>query len=328
MSSSVTAADGYVILGRPSQRLSYISYQRELRAVEPAFVGLITAMRVMHKSALRLYIAALASAATILLVAAPAHAQYKPRPIDDPATGESYHIEGAVGFWFPTADMTVTSGGSGSLAGITGTSINAERDLGMPADKKLPDFELILRPARAHKFRLNYVPIQYDGSATVTRDIVFNGQRYRLGLPVSSTLDWKSARFAYEFDFISRNRGFGGLIVEAKYTDVQVNLTAAPLINEFARARAPIPALGGIGRVYVVPNISITGEVTGFKLPDSIDSRYGGHYVDVDVYGTVNFTNNIGVKGGYRSLDMGYLVKQDNGSFTLKGMYFAAVLRY
>ena len=118
------------------------------------------------------------------------------------------------------------------------------------------------------------------------------------------------------------------MIVEAKYTDVQVNLTAAPLINEFARARAPIPALGGIGRVYVVPNISITGEVTGFKLPDSIDSRYGGHYVDVDVYGTVNFTNNIGVKGGYRSLDMGYLVKQDNGSFTLKGMYFAGVFRY
>ena len=278
MSSSVTATDGYVILARPSQRLSYISYQREFRAVAPAFVGLITAMRVMHKSALRLYIAALTSAATILLVAAPAHAQYKPRPIDDPATGESYHIEGAVGLWFPTADMTVTSGGSGSLAGITGSSINAERDLGMPADK-------------------------------------------------NSTLDWKSARFAYEFDFISRNRGFGGLIVEAKYTDVQVNLTA-PLINEFARARAPIPALGGIGRVYVVPNISITGEVTGFKLPDSIDSRYGAHYVDVDVYGTVNFTNNIGVQGGYRSLDLGYLVKQDTGSFVLKGIYFGVIARY
>ncbi len=78
----------------------------------------------------------------------------------------------------------------------------------------------------------------------------------------------------------------------------------------------------------MVPNISITGEVTGFKLPDSIDSRYGGHYVDVDIYGTVNFTNNIGVKGGYRSLDMGYLVKQDSGSFTLKGIYFGVVARY
>ena len=279
----------------------------------------------MHTSARSLYV--FLAAATVLLLATPAHAQYKPRPLDDPATGETYHIEGAVGLWFPTADMTVTSAGSGSLSGIAGTTINAERDLGMPSTKKLPDFELILRPARAHKFRVNYVPIQYQGSATVTRDIIFNGQRYRIGLPVNSTLDWTSARFAYEFDFITRNRGFGGFIVEAKYTDVQVDL-AAPGITEFARARAPIPALGGIGRVYVVPNISITGELTAFKLPDSIDSRYGGHYVDLDIYGTVNFTNNVGVKGGYRSLDMGYLIKQDNAAFTLRGLYFAAVLRY
>ena len=77
-----------------------------------------------------------------------------------------------------------------------------------------------------------------------------------------------------------------------------------------------------------MPNISITGEVTGFKLPDSIDNRYGGHYVDIDIYGTVNFSDNIGVKGGFRSLDMGYLVKQDSGSFTLKGIYFGVVARY
>jgi hypothetical protein len=279
----------------------------------------------MHTSARSLYV--FLAAATVLLLATPARAQYKPRPLDDPATGETYHIEGAVGLWFPTADLTVTSAGSGSLSGIAGTTINAERDLGMPSNQKLPDFELILRPARAHKFRVNYVPIQYQGSATVTRDIIFNGQRYRIGLPVNSTLDWTSARFAYEFDFITRNRGFGGFIVEAKYTDVQVDL-AAPGITEFARARAPIPALGGIGRFYVVPNISITGELTAFKLPDSIDSRYGGHYIDLDIYGTVNFTNNVGVKGGYRSLDMGYLIKQDNAAFTLRGLYFAAVLRY
>ena len=56
-----------------------------------------------------------------------------------------------------------------------------------------------------------------------------------------------------------------------------------------------------------MPNISITGEFTAFKIPDSIDSRYNAHYVDFDIYGTVNFTNNIGVKVGYRSLDVGYL---------------------
>ncbi len=67
--------------------------------------------------------------------------------------------------------------------------------------------------------------------------------------------------------------------------------------------------------------------MTAFKLP-TIEDKYSGHYVDVDIYGTMNFTNNIGVKGGFRSLNLGYLVKQDTGDFTLNGLYFAAVLRY
>lgn len=268
------------------------------------------------------------AAALLATFAAPAHAQYRPRPLNDPATGEKFHIEAGASFWNPTADLVVASGGSGALSGIGGTQIDAKRDLGF-VDKKMPNLELILRPAAAHKFRLQYIPIQYEATSTVTRDIVFNGQRYRVGIPVNSTLEWRAARFGYEYDFIRKNRGFGGFILEAKYTDVQVQLSSPSIgLTEYARARAPIPAIGGIGRVYVVPNISITGEVTGFKLPDSIDSRYAAHYVDVDVYGTVNLTNNIGFKGGYRSLDMGYLVKQDTGSFVMKGIYFGVVARY
>jgi len=267
-------------------------------------------------------------AAALLGVATPALAQYKPPPLDNPATGETYHIEGSVGFWFPNADMTVTSAGSGALAGIAGTSINAQTDLGMPSSQQLPEFQVTLRPVRKHKLRMQFIPISFDGSATVTRDIVFNGQRYRVGTPVTSTLDWKAWRFNYEYDFITRNRWYTGFITEIKYTDVRVDLAAPELqLAEYAEARAPIPALGGIVRVYVVPNISITGEFTGFKLP-TVQNQYEGHYVDVDIYGTLNFTNNFGVQGGYRVLDMGYLIKQDTGSFTLNGLYIAGVVRY
>jgi hypothetical protein len=258
--------------------------------------------------------------------AAPASAQYRPRPLNDLATGEKFHIEGGADFWFPNTEILVASGGTGALSGLVGTQINAKTDLGL-TNKRLPKLELTLRPVRSQKFRLEYIPINFEASTTLSRNIDFNGQRYRLGLPTNTTLDWKAYRFAYEFDFVTKNRGFAGLVIEAKYTDVAVQLTS-PVLSEFASARAPLPALGGIGRFYVVPNISITGEVTGFKLPDSIDSRYGGHYVDVDIYGTVNFSNNFGVKGGFRSLDMGYLVKQDSGSFTLKGIYFGVVARY
>ena len=50
-----------------------------------------------------------------------------------------------------------------------------------------------------------------------------------------------------------------------------------------------------IGRGYVAPNISITGEFTFFKLPE-IDEKYSGSYFDLDIYGTVNFIENVGVQ--------------------------------
>jgi hypothetical protein len=264
--------------------------------------------------------------ALLCFAAAPASAQYQPRALNDPPTGEKYHIEAGAGYWFPTADISVASAGGGTLAGLTGTQIDAKRDLGL-TDQRVAILDLQLRPARSHKFRFQYIPFNYTQTTTLNRDIVFNGIRYSVGIPVNSTLEWKTYEFGYEYDFVVKNWGFVGFDLQAKYTDVQVSL-ASLIASEFAHARGPIPALGGIARYYVVPNISITGEFSAFKIPDSIDSRYNAHYVDIDIYGTLNFTNNIGVKGGYRSRDVGYLIKADSGAFTLKGIYFGAVLRY
>lgn len=261
-----------------------------------------------------------------IIAAAPAAAQYKPQPVNNPSSPESYHIEGGIDLWFPTSDITVASAGTGVLAGLPGSQINAERDLGV-ADTHFPAFQLILKPARKHKFRLNFVPISFTGDAVLKQSIDFNGIRYQVGVPVNSSMKWDAWRFGYEYDFVSNSGGLAGLILEAKYTNVRVELDS-PFASEFAQARAPIPAIGGIGRVYVAPSISITGEVAVFAIPNSIDSRYQGHDVDLDIYGTVNFTPNIGVKGGYRSTDVAYLFNSDTGSLTLNGFYIGAVVRY
>jgi hypothetical protein len=263
-----------------------------------------------------------ALSAALVCFAAPASAQYQPRSVNDPATGEKYHIEASAGYWFPGADITFSS----EQLGIAGSQIDAKRDLGL-TDQKFTVLTVELRPARSHKFRLNYIPVNFTQNVTLNQDIIFNGIRYRLGLPVNSVLDWKTYEMTYEYDFVVKNWGYVGFDLQAKYTDVQVSL-ASPIAAEFAHARGPIPAIGFVGRYYVVPNISITGEFSAFKIPDSIDSRYNAHYIDLDIYGTLNFTNNIGVKGGYRARDVGYLIKSDSGAFTLKGIYFGAVVRY
>jgi hypothetical protein len=263
--------------------------------------------------------------AILLGVAVPAHAQYKPRPVPSPASGEDFHIEGGINFWNPSANLTVSSSGSGALSGLVGTTIDAKQDLGF-VDHSIKEFSVTVRPAPAHKFRFQYVPINYDATSTLNRTIDFNGQRYQVGLPVNSSLEWKSYRFGYEWDFVRKDSGFAGFIAELKYTDVNVSL-ASPVISEFASARAPIPALGGIGRYYFIPQVAITGELTIFKLP-TIQEQYSGHYFDLNIYGTFNFTKNVGVQGGYRSLDLNYLAKNDTGSFTLKGIFVGVIARY
>ena len=172
------------------------------------------------------------------------------------------------------------------------------------------------------------MPIEYSREGvTVTRDIVFNGQRYSVGVPVNWVADWRTYRLGYEYDFIVRERGFGGIIAEAKYTKVNATL-ATPFFSEFARASAPIPAIGGIARVYVVPNIAVTFELTAFKIPSSIDEDYNAHYADIDLYGTINFNRYVGAQVGWRSLDVGYLVERDFGNFDIRGLYFGVVARY
>ena len=263
----------------------------------------------------------------LLATASTATAQFKPRIIQETTVGDKYKIEGGVDFWFPAAELSVASGGSGALSGIPGTEINAKRDLGL-VDKNLPQLNLVLKAGQRHKLRMQFVPIKYEQTSVLSRQIDFNGQRYTVGLPVNSTLNWKALRLGYEYDFVVKSRGYGGFIIEDKQTDVRVDI-ATPLIKpQFAHAKAPIPALGGVARVWVVPRVNVTAEVTGFKIPDSIEGRYNAHYVDVDLYGTINATNNVGVKVGYRSLDLSYKFQEDAGAFTLKGMYVGAVVRY
>ena len=84
--------------------------------------------------------------------------------------------------------------------------------------------------------------------------------------------------------------------------------------------------IGGIARIYLTNSLSVTGELTGIKIPST--SQRSGHYADFNTYATLNFTHHVGVEGGYRSFDVQYTVNQDSGTMTLKGWYAALAIRF
>jgi len=262
----------------------------------------------------------------ILLALGPAVAQgqYRQPSASRPATGENYHVEFAGVFWKPTPSLTIAV----KSVDLPGTEIDAVKDLGF-TKSKFYEIRLVVRPAKKHKFLFNRLPMKYTAEAVLQREITFNGVVYQVGIPVQSQLEWKSLRFAYEYDFVYRNRGFVGFIVGADLLEVSASLEA-PLVHGSVHEKTPTPLLGGIARVYVLSNVSITARVLGFKLPESVDSerRYSLRMFDVDVYGTLNFSDNFGVQGGYRSFNVTFRVKQDSGDFLVKGFYMSGVVRF
>jgi len=259
-----------------------------------------------------------------VLLPASAAAQYGVRgSVPDPATGESYHLEVSGLLWSPTPTLLISS----ESLGIAGDQIDFVNDFGFE-NTRFRQLRVALRPARKHKLRFEYTPISYSSEGLLSRSVVFNGQRFDISLPVQADVRWRAMRFGYEWDFIYRDRGYLGLLIDAKYTDVQASLENRIVGREFVSARAPIPTVGVVGRGYVLPNVSITGEFSLFRLPEGIDENYQGRYYDFDLYGTVNFTDNFGAQGGYRSLTVFYRVDDDTGDLKLRGMYFGGVIRF
>jgi hypothetical protein len=266
-------------------------------------------------------------AALALLAPASARAQYGAPDMSSSAIGENYHFEVSGNFWNPDLFGQISS----EQFGLIGSQIDFLTDLGY-AKTRFKDLRIVLRPSKKSKLRIQYTPIEYESSTTFNRSIVFNGIAFPISVPIESAFAWKVWRFGYEYDFLYKSRGYVGLLLEGRYTQMDARLaTNSPLfsqqINEFATAKAPLPAIGVVGRAYVLPQVAVNFEVSGFKLPD-IDPDYKANYFDWDIYGTVNFTNNFGAQIGWRRVTNLLIIENDMGDVRFQGFWFGGAVRY
>lgn len=239
----------------------------------------------------------------------------------NPVVGEDYWVEFAANLWRPGPDILISSEG----LGILGSDVDFVADLGLQ-DKNIGDFRILLRPGRKHKLHADFLPIRYSGEATLSKRIIFNGIAYEIGATVGSSLTWDTWNLFYEYDFVYRDRFYLGFLLGAKYTQLRADITS-PIETTFTEVKFPIPAVGGTIRIYPVRRFQVTGTVTLFDMWEPINGSEGEYY-DVDVSGTFNFTNNIGVQGGYRSISVEYVASQDRGRLDVDGAYVGAVVRF
>lgn len=265
--------------------------------------------------------ALLSALALAVLTAVPAFAQSgDPEPSRLPG-GERYRIELSGTLWNPSLVGLISS----EQFGIVGDSIDFENDLGF-TQTRFKDLRLVLRPGRKTKFRVQYTPVQYTASTSLNRDIVFNGINFPVSVPLNSTFSWKVLRVGFEYDALYTDRGYVGVLIEGRYTQLDAELSSV-LSDEFTRLRVPLPAIGLVGRFYPVPELAINFEVSGFQVPD-IDPDYKGQYYDWDIHGTFNFTDYVGFQVGWRRMTTFLEIERDTGDLKFQGMWFGAAVRY
>ncbi|HKW01328.1 MAG TPA: hypothetical protein VJN96_16005 [Vicinamibacterales bacterium] len=265
------------------------------------------------------------AAAAIACAVRPALAQ--DRPVNNAAIGEKYHVEASFALWNPSVFGVISS----DQFGIVGSDIDFATDLKYE-QTKFRDLRFVVRPAKKHKFRLQYTPMSYESTTTFQRNIVFNGILYPVALPVASEFDWNVLRFGYEYDFVYTPRGYVGVVIEGRYTRFNAALTS-PIASEFATARAPLPALGFAARGYVMKNVALNLDWTFFNLdtfhlPESLIKDTTATYHDVDINGTINFNENIGAQVGWRQTTTLLGIDQDHGNLKFQGMWFGVAVRY
>jgi hypothetical protein len=144
-------------------------------------------------------------------------------------------------------------------------------------------------------------------------------------MPVDSELGWKVWRFGYEWDFISKSRGFMGVLLEARKTELTAAVKSVALTGEMT-AEAPLPAIGVVTRAYLLPDLSATFEISGFRAPKINDNS--GTYSDMELSATVDVTKGLGLSIGWRRLETDIRIKRDFGDLRFQGIWFGGAIRY
>jgi hypothetical protein len=258
-----------------------------------------------------------------LLLASRAEAQFSAPPEVVPA--EDFTVELGMMFWQPTPDLALTTGDEriGTVDFVQEFAIG---------DERFREFRAILKPGRKHKVRFSYVTFAYDQDAVLQRTLTFQNLTFPVSATANADINWDVYRFGYEWDFLSRSRGFLGLVTELKYNRVEADVTATTgflgqtqSVSGSVNQTAAVPTLGAIGRGYLGQYVSITGEFTAFRYEND---EFRGKFYDFELYAGAHLGKHVGAQVGYRSLTVDFLVDDDAGDMKMKGPYFGGFVRF
>ncbi len=228
--------------------------------------------------------------------------------------GPGFDVGARAYYWFPKMTGTVET----LRSGFTDNQLfNVKDDLGVE-DKNIASGEAFARVGR-FKVRVGYTPLNFSGDKVLTRQIVFQGQRFNIGQPVHSKLDMKTIDGEIGVDILRPEipvlaNVYLGLLAKVKYVDGTVELTSGTT-HEVRDFKAPIPMIGAQGGIGVLADwIRLDAKVAGIAYS-------GKHLYEGDVYASFSPFPFVKLQGGYRAIDLKYDDNDFKAALKIKGPY-------
>ncbi|MGB3096430.1 MAG: hypothetical protein WBB46_06855 [Candidatus Deferrimicrobiaceae bacterium] len=222
-------------------------------------------------------------------------------------------------YWFPDLSATAQT----ISGGVSETKFDLKDDLGVD-DENFLSGEAFLRFGRVH-FRVGYTKISYDGSATLTQDIEYNGQIFPVNDNVISSFDVKMLDAEVQVDILRPDfvaaSFYLGLIGKVKYVDLDLELTSTTL-TEKQDFQGPVPMVGlAAGAGFLNDLLRVDARVTGMAYS-------GNHLYEADAFVSLVPFPFFRIQGGYRYIDLKADEDDLLADVELKGPYVGAQLSF
>ena len=213
-----------------------------------------------------------------------------PSPVNDRFSLRASYFAGKV-----ATDLTLDS-----TAGLVGTPLSAEDDLGLSKKASQGRIEIIFRLHDKHRWRIDYAKVSRNGDRRLTRQLVVGNNTYNLNDRVESLLDWRTLGFTYSYSVLRRDNyeiglGAGLTIMNA---EARGNVLARN-IREDGTGVGALPTLNLDGTFAFARRWSVGGHIQAFSASVSstntdISGKMSDIHFDVQYRWRPNFAVGLG----------------------------------
>ena len=208
-----------------------------------------------------------------------------------PLSSLAFEIGARGYYWFPSLDGKIRV----DEANIIGDTIDFENDLGIE-DEDYPSGEVFVGLGR-HHLSLTYTNIDYSGSNTLTRTIVFKGETYVINSLVTSSIEYQMIDFHYQYDFLNLENVLAGFslggVLQVKYLDGEVSLKNT--FDEKEDFTIPIPMVG------LNLHIGLISDILEARLRGTAMSYSGNTIYEIMADISLTLLPFIDIHGGYKT---------------------------